>query len=359
MELALDKKWEYTKDEFIKFFRKTFLTSFEIENNKELFKGFIDDVDESFDELLKFVDSNEEMKIIYDRNMTDRFLSLPSEGNSSIRKYLTDEANKCILKLSNQLGKKFEEDLEKIKAWLREKLFNDQSKVNSWLSGKSKDDKINLEDRVKLSFDVLFKRFSRSAIQLYIRFPRNKIDREKAIEKYYTDLKNFDIVYKDGKHKKRGTYSFLAKGKLVINQELVDEEGKSRNEWDEEGNLDPLFAISNIDFDQNEAADTFEKVAKEIRDDFVEFIHCLKYSIYPYSGVTSLYCNELDSIRDKFGSSESERYWKKLIKNSLSSLNKEDREKVKCLGIEPMNEEIQRRKNIKNKFEEVSRILRM
>jgi hypothetical protein len=248
------------------------------------------------------------------------------------------------------LGKKFEEDLEKIKAWLREKLFNDQSKVNSWLSGKSKDDKINIEDRVKLSFDVLFKRFSRSAIQLYIRFPRNKIDRKNAIEKYYKDLKNFDIVYKDGKHKKRGTYSFIAKGQLVINP--VD-----LYEWDDEGNLDPFFVIDNTDFEQNEVADSLEKVAKEIREDFDEFMHCLKYSIYPYSGVTSLYCIELDRIRDRFGSSDSEFFWKKQIKNSLSSLSKVDRDKVK-LDIKPMNEEIQRRKNIRNKFEEITRLLR-
>ncbi len=97
-------------------------------------------------------------------------------------------------------------------------------------------------------------------------------------------------------------------GIVVVNHDDLE------NEWDEEGNLDPLFAIRNIDCDQNESADTFEKVAKEIRDEFVEFIDCLRYSIYPYSGVTSLYCNELDRIRDRFGSNDSEYYWKNKLK---------------------------------------------
>jgi hypothetical protein len=132
-----------------------------------------------------------------------------------------------------------------IKEWLKDNLFNDQSKVDTWISSKVKDELINLEDRVKLSFDVLFQRSSRSAIHLYIRFPRNKSDRKAAIETYYMDMRNFDIVVKDGKHKKRGTYSFLAKGEHSINQGF-------ENEWDEDGNLDPLFAIRNIDFDQNE-----------------------------------------------------------------------------------------------------------
>jgi hypothetical protein len=107
MEFAFRKEWEKTKDKFIEFFQQTFTDSFEIENNEELFEGFKIDVDKSFEELLKFVKDVNIMKTFYNRNITDRGIISAAEGNTQLRKHISDEAKKCILNLSNKLGEKF------------------------------------------------------------------------------------------------------------------------------------------------------------------------------------------------------------------------------------------------------------
>ena len=316
---------------------------------------YIQAIDVAFKNLI--VNNIEALKLIYNSVVHSKIMT-PKYGNIEIRKELASEAMVCIGKLTQSLNNFLWKLIEKMIEWMQKEMWN-IPEIRSEMIGK---DENLTRSLIQCSFDALIKRLARPAIDIFLRFPRSRVERLKVIKEFQMELLVMDKFMIDGHMTDRGLYQFLANGKHALftfelnhdevyyppketknyQDDMLDsKDAGQKNQIDKfnqeaeagkkkklknlikkrkekiqlnEDTVSNLSSNSNIFYltDQNKNLNPFEKlvftqdaenfvqVHKEIQEDFVEFLECVKNSIFYGSGIQRYYNSELENVRRKF-----------------------------------------------------------
>lgn len=100
--------------------------------------------------------------------------------------------------------------LNKIIDWVRSKLWY-MPEIRETLLGKNEEMEILL---LKRSFDALVQRLARPATNIFLKYPRSKIERSKVLSEYQMEIIIINSFIINGRIVQRGIVQFLANGKL-------------------------------------------------------------------------------------------------------------------------------------------------
>lgn len=167
---------------------------------------YVKTIEYAFDNLQ--ISSKEAQKLIYNSVVHSKIMA-PKYGNIEIRKELASEAMVCIGKLTESLNKFLWTIIEKMIAWIREELWN-IPEIRKEMIGE--DEKL-ANNQIQCSFDALIKRLARPATDIFLRFPRAKVERLKVLKEFQMELLVMDKFLINGRLIDRGLYQFLASGK--------------------------------------------------------------------------------------------------------------------------------------------------
>ncbi|RNA13273.1 dynamin family [Brachionus plicatilis] len=313
---------------------------------------YTQEIDDAFQNLI--IHDTEALKLIYNSVVHSKIMA-PKYGNIEIRKEFAGEAMLCIGKLTQSLNNFSWRLIEKMIAWMQEEMWN-IPEIRTEMIGKNENMTSSL---IQCSFDALIKRLARPATDIFLRFPRSRVERLKVIKEFQMELVVMDNFMIDGRLSNRGLYQFLANGKhakfvFELNHDQVyhtsenspndvfdsrslvkansidnlsqeNEAGKKKKRTNflkkrkekSQANEDTMSIASNSSntfyledlsktnnpFERlvfSPDAENFEQVRREIKEDFGEFLECLKNSIFYGSGIQRYYNSELENMRRKF-----------------------------------------------------------
>ncbi|CAF0816449.1 unnamed protein product [Brachionus calyciflorus] len=154
------------------------------------------------------INNKEAQKLVYNSVVHSKIMA-PKYGNIEIRKELASEAMLCIGKLTESLNKFLWAIIERMISWMREELWN-IPEIRKEMIGE--DEKL-ANSLIQCSFDALIKRLARPATDIFLRFPRAKVERIKVLKEFQMELLVMDKFLINGRLIDRGLYQYLASGK--------------------------------------------------------------------------------------------------------------------------------------------------
>lgn len=167
----------------------------------------------------------------------------PKEGNTKIRTELSYETLNSLEKLTENLNKFLWKNIDRMIAWIRKEMWNLPEIREEVIC---KDESV-ASGLIKCSFDALIKRLGRPCTDIFLRFPRSKIERIKVMQEFQMELLVIDKFMINGKLMDRGLHQFLANGKHgKIDIEIRQNEVvyNSNMEVQEEINAEPIEALN-------------------------------------------------------------------------------------------------------------------
>ena len=134
----------------------------------------------------------------------------PKEGNTKIRLELSRDSINSLDKITCELNTFLWTNIDKMIAWIRKTLWN-LPEIRKEMIGVDEGVEIKLMNR---SFDSLIQRLARPATDIFLRFPRSKIQRIRVMQEFQMELLILNKYMVGGKICERGIIQFLANGKL-------------------------------------------------------------------------------------------------------------------------------------------------
>lgn len=175
----------------------------------------------------------EKFKIDYDNAVDDAFKKIFDEKKKLMSKtYFSCSENEGIVspkegnvKIRNELWNEFLNSIHKIAEKINSNVWNSINKVIDWIKcilwnipEVKKEMVCRGEDELMLKLlDALIQRLARPATDIFLRYPRSRIERLKIMQEYQIELVILDSFIESGKTKSRGIIKFLATG---INDEF-------------------------------------------------------------------------------------------------------------------------------------------
>jgi GTPase Era involved in 16S rRNA processing len=228
-------EWRSIKEEFQIFYQTKVRPKIAIDahNSSEDIVNFKRLYDDSVDRILKAVPAMhaDRQKAIYISCTGDEGIVSPKEGNNKVRMELSRDASLCIDKISMELSTYLTKTKNRIIDWIRDRLwYIPEVRMEMILSDEKTDEKL-----LRRSFDALMQRIMKPAIDLFLRYPRSKHERQKVMHEYQIELVMLDSFLDSGYLKSKGIVKFLANGRLgPFNLEVlldnIDDETSSSNQ---------------------------------------------------------------------------------------------------------------------------------
>ena len=148
-------------------------------------------------------------KAIYISYMGNDGLVPPVPGNQKIRDELSRDAINSIDRVTMELTIYLWRNVGKIIGWISNKLYN-MPEIRSEMVGSSDME----ESLLRKAFDSLIQRLARPATDIFLSYPRTKMNRLKVLREYQMELMIIDNFVENGRIKSRGIIPFIANGKL-------------------------------------------------------------------------------------------------------------------------------------------------
>jgi hypothetical protein len=126
-----------------------------------------------------------------------------------IRKELAIDSINSLEKVTCELNSFLWTSIDKIIAWIRKRLWN-LPEIRREMIG---EDEIIENKLLQHSFDALIQRLGRPATDIFLRFPRSRVERIKVMQEFQMELLILDKFIVDGRMCDRGIIRFLANGK--------------------------------------------------------------------------------------------------------------------------------------------------
>lgn len=338
--------WQRLKEEFQIFY------SNEIRQD-QVTSGYLDErtsfktlYDKLVDKTIRSIPSTKKYRQeeIYPLSIGDDGVDNPKKANTLIRDELALDAINSLDKITVELTGFLCSKVDKLVDWVRNKLWN-LPEIRQLMIGKNEDMEILL---LKRSFDALIQRLARPATNIFLKYPRSRIERSKVLQEYQMEIIIINSFVTDFRIVQRGIVQFLANGELgnlatdlenkilFTSSESKDQEQdqetitgdsissyKTNNKHHRFGFLKnkskpKQFSVENVsnisqmietvgsvqqspgELSFSKDADSLVRIQIEIEQDVEEFINCMKNSIYYGSGIQRFLYQELDKIRRKF-----------------------------------------------------------
>lgn len=395
--------WQRLKEEFQIFYNNEIRPK-STESGVEENTSFKELYDRLVDKTIKGIPSTKKnrQEELYPLSIGDDGVDNPKKANTLIRDELSLDSINSLDKITVELNGFLSNKVNKIIDWIRNKLWN-LPEIRATMIG-SNEEMENL--LLKKSFDALIQRLARPATNIFLKYPRSRIERCKVLQEYQMEIIIINTFMIHGRVSQRGIVHFLANGKLgnfeleqkpfEIDNDMFDTEdktlsiskfyvkpadsdteslnsvkvksrlgfisksrfklkkttNKSFDNLTESGRSSPPSLndqkYSNNQFEQlkfSKDSETLAEIQLEIEQDVEEFITCMKNSIYYGSGIQRFLYQELDKIRRKFFYIEdAKRGWWSIIDNHLKDKNST----IKIPAPKMADEIAKRSKMIKN-----------
>lgn len=204
------KEWKLIEEDFQTFYQANVRTKLPIyqlyqaqanEVKEADVVGFKQLYDDTIERNYNTTDASkkERQKAIFIKCTGDEGIVSPKEGNAAIRIELTREAIATLDKITVEFTNFLIEYIEKIIEWITKRLWGiPEIKKEMYPFPCDIYDKF-----LKKSFDSLFLRLCKPAIDLFLRYPRSKIERLRVMHEYQMEMVILDCYFTDGRLIKR------------------------------------------------------------------------------------------------------------------------------------------------------------
>jgi hypothetical protein len=204
-------EWKSIKEDFQIFFQTDIRPKQSIDhyNDESEFKRVYD---ESIDRVYRAIPAvrRERQKSIFITCMGDEGIVAPKEANNQIRIELARDSMFNLDRISMDLTIYMVKNVGKIVEWVKSRLWN-MPEIREELVG---NDERFVEKVTRRSYEALIQRLLRPTTDLFLRYPRSKIERIRAMKEYQIELNIIDNFIENGRIKRRGIVNFLANGEL-------------------------------------------------------------------------------------------------------------------------------------------------
>jgi hypothetical protein len=179
------KQWKCIKEDFQSFFHteirpkidpdaQTHLSKQDI-NFKEIYNQTVDDVFSGIQASKK-----ERQEVIYIGCSNNQGLISPKEGNSTIRKELALDSINSLGKLTDKLNSFISSNIEKILIWINKRLWY-LPEIRREMLGDEAITNMMMEN----SMNTLIQRLGRPATDIFLRYPRSRVERIKVYNFFF------------------------------------------------------------------------------------------------------------------------------------------------------------------------------
>lgn len=205
--------WQRLKEEFQIFYHNEIRTK----TSEDL--GMIDEklgfkelYDKLVDKTIRDIPATRRLRQeeIYPLSIGDDGVDNPKKANTLIRDELALDSINSLDKITIELNGFLYNKINKIVDWIRSKLWN-LPEVRETMIGKNEEMENLL---LKKAFDALIQRLARPATNIFLKYPRSRIERSKVINEYQMEIIIINSFVMNGRILQRGIVNFLANGKL-------------------------------------------------------------------------------------------------------------------------------------------------